>query len=134
MSRRYVLDPHVLAADSPSCKRRLYRHWLTSVLAGSCQLLLHPVHMWYPPLWYLEEECSWALIHCMITSQDKRPRELGLAGQSHVRWWHYCGLCCYSEVGRTRRREVGHESDAFCVYCYSRSLRIMKNSFILRIM
>lgn len=86
-----------------------------------------------PPLQHLEEECSWALIHGMITSQEKRPQELGLALQWSVRGWHCCSLCCSSRVRRTKERKDGHESDAFVFSRYSRSLRIMKNSFILRI-
>lgn len=86
-----------------------------------------------PPLQHLEEECSWALIHCMITNQEKRPQELGLALQWSVRGWHCCSLCCSSGVRRTKRRKDAHESDALVFSCYSRSLRIMKNFFFLRI-
>lgn len=87
-----------------------------------------------PPLQHLGEECSWVLIHCMITRQEKRPQELGLALQWSVGGWHCCSLCCSSGMRRTKGRKDRHESDAFVFSCYSRSLRIMKNFFILRIM
>lgn len=66
-----------------------------------------------PPVQHLEEECSWALIHCMITSQEKRPQELGLAWQWSVRGRH---LCFSSGVRRAKRRKDGHVSDAFVFF------------------